>query len=181
MRFSKIFDDEINDTVAKLLILTCIMGASVFFIMIPLYDVLCDALGINGKTADTAYITTTTEVDINRNVEIQFVTQNNAEMPWSFEPSTTIVSVNPGALNDTFFIAANETNKYMVGQAIPSVSPSRAAQYFHKTECFCFVSQPLNAGERVDMPLRYIVDQDLPQDIKTITLSYTLFDVTGDL
>ena len=67
----------------------------------------------------------------------------------------------------------------MVAHAVPSISPSRAAEYFHKSECFCFNQQPLAAGEETDMPLQFIVDQDLPADIKTITLSYTIFDVTA--
>ena len=68
-----------------------------------------------------------------------------------------------------------------MGQAVPSVMPSRAADYFHKTECFCFTQQPLGAGEEVEMGLRFVVDQDLPKDIHTITLSYTLFDVTEQM
>jgi cytochrome c oxidase assembly protein subunit 11 len=87
--------------------------------------------------------------------------------------------VHPGAANDTVFFAANPTAQSMIAQAIPSVSPSRAAEYFHKTECFCFEQQPLDGNSEADMPLQFIVDQDLPADIKTITLSYTLFDVTA--
>lgn len=177
MRFNK---DPITDTTIKLLALTVIMGASVFFVMIPLYNVLCDALGINGKTSGTAYTAITTEVDTSRFVTVQFITNNNADMPWKFEPEVTIMSVNLGAVNNTVFDAENTTDSHMVGQAIPSVSPSRAAQYFHKTECFCFESQPLDANAAVEMPLAFIVDQELPQDIKTITLSYTLFDITED-
>ena len=77
------------------------------------------------------------------------------------------------------FFAANPTMNAMVAQAIPSVSPSRAAEYFHKTECICFEQQPLDGNGEAEMPLQFIVDQDLPADIKTITLSYTLFDVTS--
>ena len=66
----------------------------------------------------------------------------------------------------------------MVAQAVPSVSPSRAAEYFHKTECFCFNHQPLDGETSTEMPLQFIIDQDLPRDIRTITLSYTIFDVT---
>ena len=76
------------------------------------------------------------------------------------------------------FKALNPTDNSMVAQAIPSVSPSRAAAYFHKTECFCFEEQVLAGQSAADMPLQFIVDQDLPRDIHTITLSYTLFDVT---
>ena len=154
------------------------MGASVFFVMIPLYNVLCDALGINGKTSGVAYTAMTTAVDTGREIQVQFITQNNSDMPWEFDPSTTTVRVSPGALNDTYFIAKNITDRHMIGQAVPSVSPSRAAEYFHKTECFCFESQPLDANSSVEMPLRFIIDKDLPNDIKTVTLSYTLFDIT---
>jgi cytochrome c oxidase assembly protein subunit 11 len=65
-----------------------------------------------------------------------------------------------------------------VGQAIPSIVPARAAAYFNKTECFCFNQQPLKAGEQADLPLQFVIDQALPADIHTITLSYTLFDVS---
>lgn len=176
----KLNKDPITDTTLKLFALTIIMGASVFFVMIPLYNVLCDVLGINGKTSGSVYSAVSTEVDISRFVTVQFITNNNADMPWEFEPEVTMMSVNLGTLNNTIFDAENTTDSYMVGQAIPSVSPSRAAQYFHKTECFCFESQPLDANTAVEMPLAFIVDQELPKDIKTITLSYTLFDITED-
>ena len=88
------------------------------------------------------------------------------------------MKVHPGAVNDTVFHARNPLSEAMVAQAVPSVSPARAAEYFHKTECFCFNQQPLNGDTATEMPLQFIVDQDLPRDIRTITLSYTIFDVT---
>jgi cytochrome c oxidase assembly protein subunit 11 len=99
-------------------------------------------------------------------------------MPWGFSPDERIMRVYPGAANGTIFRATNPTTAPMVAQAIPSISPSRAAPYFHKTECFCFEQQGLAGLAAADMPLQFIVDQDLPRDIHTITLSYTLFDVT---
>ena len=104
---------------------------------------------------------------------------NNDGMPWEFRPTDTVLRVHPGEVSDTVFFARNPMPKDMVAQAIPSVSPARAAAYFHKTECFCFNQQPLQAGDDTEMPLQFIVDKDLPADIKTITLSYTLFDVTA--
>ncbi len=168
MRLSQ---DPTIDTVAKLGAVSVAMFAFVFVVMVPLYNVLCDALGINGKTSSEAYISVSAEVDESRSIKVQFIATNNDGMPWAFSPQVTEMLVHPGAANDTVFFAANPTVNAMVAQAIPSVSPSRAAEYFHKTECFCF-------GE-VEMPLQFIVDQDLPADIKTITLSYTLFDVTS--
>jgi len=81
-------------------------------------------------------------------------------------------------LNVTTFYARNTANTTITAQAVPSVTPSRAAQYLHKTECFCFEQQRLASGESLDMPLRFIIDRDLPEDITTITLSYTLYDIT---
>lgn len=164
-------------TTAKLAVVAVAMFAFVFVVMVPLYNVLCDVLGINGRTGDR-YEATEIVIDTDRQVEVQFVANFNEEMPWGFKPSVTMVKVNPGASNETVFLAHNPMPKDMVAQAIPSISPARAAEYFHKTECFCFNEQPLMAGESAELPLVYIVDRDLPKDIKTITLSYTLFDIT---
>jgi len=176
VRLSK---DPTTDTVAKLGAVAVAMFAFVFVVMVPLYNVLCDALGINGKTSAEAYTSVVAQVDESRSIKIQFVATNNDGMPWAFSPDVTEMVVHPGAANDTVFFAANPTANSMIAQAIPSVSPSRAAEYFHKTECFCFEQQPLDGNSEAEMPLQFIVDQDLPADIKTITLSYTLFDVTA--
>ncbi|MFT4614037.1 MAG: cytochrome c oxidase assembly protein subunit 11 [Bacteroidia bacterium] len=174
----KLSNNPTTDTAAKLAGVAVMMFAFVFVVMVPLYDVLCDALGINGKTSGEAYTSVAAVVDESRTVTIQFIATNNEGMPWDFAPSTTEMKVHPGGVNDTVFLARNPMPNAMVAQAIPSVSPSRAAQYFHKTECFCFNQQPLNGETEVEMPLQFIVDQDLPKDIRTITLSYTIFDVT---
>ena len=169
--------NPIRNTVARLLVVAIAMFAFVFVVMVPLYNVLCDALGINGKTGGR-YETVAAEVDESRLVTIQFLTTNNAGMPWEFKPSVTAMQVNPGAVNSTVFLARNPLPRAMVAQSIPSISPARAARYFHKTECFCFNQQPLQGETSAEFPLQFIVDQDLPRDIRTITLSYTIFDVT---
>lgn len=166
------------NTVTRLVALAVLMFAFVFVVMVPLYNVLCDALGINGKTSGQAYTSVQAGVDESRTVTVQFVATNNESMPWDFEPGSTAMKVHPGAVNDTVFLAHNPLPRAMVAQAIPSISPARAAQYFHKTECFCFEQQPLAGQTEAEMPLQFIVDQDLPRDIRTITLSYTIFDVT---
>jgi len=171
--------NNIAMTVGKLSVVVVVMFAFVFVVMVPLYDALCDALGINGKTSGERYQVVESAVDTSREVRIQFVATNNDSMPWEFRPTDSVLKVNPGASNDTAFYARNPLAKDMIAQAIPSISPSRAAEYFHKTECFCFNQQPLAAGEQTDMALQFIVDQDLPADIHTITLSYTIFDVTA--
>ncbi|MCB1678142.1 MAG: cytochrome c oxidase assembly protein [Halioglobus sp.] len=171
-------DNATVDIVAKLVAVTVAMFAFVFVVMVPLYDVLCDALGINGKTSGQAYTAVAATVDETRSVTVQFLATNNQGMPWEFGPGTTAMKVHPGAVNDTVFHARNPLPQPMVAQAIPSISPARAAEYFHKTECFCFNQQPLDGESAAQMPLQFIVDRDLPRDIHTITLSYTIFDVT---
>ena len=166
------------DTALKLSGVAVVMFAFVFVVMVPLYNVLCDVLGINGKTAGSAYTAVPVMIDESREVTVQFVAIKNNEMPWGFSPDERIMRVYPGAANGAIFRATNPTTAPMVAQAIPSISPSRAAPYFHKTECFCFEQQGLAGLAAADMPLQFIVDQDLPRDIHTITLSYTLFDVT---
>ena len=173
--------DKTKPLVAKLLLGVVGMFAFVFVVMVPLYNVLCDVTGLNGKTGSEAYTPVEAKVDTSRTIEVQFLAMNNDGMVWEFNPNDRMMKVHPGEAKNTSFLAKNPTVSAMVGQAIPSVSPSRAAAYFHKTECFCFEQQELAAGEKVDMPLQFIVDQDLPKDIKTITLSYTLFDVSEEL
>jgi len=174
----KLSNNPAVDTATKLVVVALAMFAFVFVVMVPLYNVLCDALGINGKTSGEAYTAVQTAVDESRTVTIQFVATNNEGMPWEFDPGATVMKVHPGAVNDTVFFARNPMPQAMVAQAIPSISPARAAEYFHKTECFCFNQQPLDGETAAAMPLQFIVDQDLPRDIRTITLSYTIFDVT---
>ena len=156
-----------------------VVGMFVFavWIMPPLYDVFCEVTGLNGKTGDQ-YQAVEVQVDRSRTVTVQFLAVNNEGMPWSFEPELSSVEVHPGEEMEIRYLASNPTTADMVGQAIPSVVPFKAAEYFHKTECFCFNQQPLLGGTSAELPLRFIVDQDIPAQVKTITLSYTLFDVT---
>ena len=174
----RVSDNPAIDTAIKLVAVSVCMFAFVFVVMVPLYNVLCDALGINGKTSGQAYTAVQAGVDEQRTITVQFVATNNEGMPWEFGPSQTMMKVHPGATNDTVFLASNPLPDAMVAQAIPSVSPARAAEYFHKTECFCFNQQALEGRSSTEMSLQFIVDRELPADIRTITLSYTIFDVT---
>ncbi|MBN4075081.1 MAG: cytochrome c oxidase assembly protein [SAR86 cluster bacterium] len=151
------------------------------FALVPLYDVFCDITGLNGKTGGRyAYEAAEVEVNEERLVTVQFRAMNNAGMSWQFEPMVRQVEVHPGELTEVMFYARNPSSSTIVGQAVPSVSPFRSADYLHKTECFCFSQQTLLAGEEIDMPLRFFIDQDIPEEITKLTLSYTLFDVTAN-
>lgn len=150
------------------------------YLLVPLYDVFCEITGLNGKTGriDEAAVVSRYEPDLSRTIKVQFVANNNVDMPWEFAPVVRTMDVHPGQIYATAFTARNPTNHKMIGQAVPSVAPNKASRYFNKTECFCFNQQPLAAGEFKEMPLRFIVDPNLPKDVHTLTLAYTVFDVT---
>ena len=148
------------------------------FALVPLYDVLCDKLGINGKTQNSASAYEAVVIDKNRLVTVEFVAQVQPGMSWEFGPKVNRMQVHPGELTHTSFLAKNLSDKNIIGQAIPSVSPGQGAAYFNKTECFCFNQQPLAASSAAELPLVFFVDADLPASIHTLTLSYTLYDIT---
>jgi len=102
-------------------------------------------------------------------------------MPWTFKSKKVQMRIKTGSQQEAIFVFENTTDKEMVGQVIPSVSPGRGAEFFHKTECFCFESQTLAAGERVELPVRFIVDPALPEEIGSLSLGYTLFDITDQI
>ena len=170
---------ERSNKVITLKLLSVVVAMFIFavYVMPPMYDLFCEVTGLNGKTGGR-YEAVEVSVDKNRWVNVQFLASNNENMPWAFKPEISSIKVHPGEEIEVKFLAFNPTLQAMVAQAVPSVVPFKAAEYFHKTECFCFNQQHLEAGEKAELPLRFIVDQDVPKQVHTITLSYTLFDVT---
>jgi len=152
------------------------------FALVPLYDLICDITGLNGKTGRVEIEQAlAAKQDKNRLITIEFDANVSADLPWEFGPKVRRMQVHPGQIGEAVYVARNMSGENITGQAIPSVVPARAAKYFNKTECFCFTQQTFAAGEGRDMPLRFIVDPDLPKDVKTITLSYRFFKTKGEV
>ena len=149
------------------------------FALVPLYDVFCDITGINGKTNETAIVYEAIDIDKDRLITVEFITKTTTGMPWAFEARTERIQVHPGELNTVEFYVRNPAFRDIVGQAIPSVSPGTAAIYLNKTECFCFNNQPLPSGEEAVMPMQFYVDPQIPEELTTFTVQYTLYDVTA--
>lgn len=152
-------------------------GAILFaFALVPLYDVFCNLTGLNGKTEGLpAAVQKSMKVDESRWVTVEFTSSVMPGLAWNFYPKQNSVKVRPGQITLAMFEAKNVTNETVVGQAVPSLSPGQATPYFKKIECFCFQQQKLKAGETKEMPLRFYVSPDLPQDIRTVTLSYAFY------
>ena len=152
------------------------------FLLVPIYDVFCEITGLNGKILGPSVLSPESiKEEEKRELLIQFVTHNNEFMPWTFKSEKSQLKITTGVQQRVLFVFENKTSKDMVGQVIPSVSPGRGAEYFHKTECFCFEQQKLLAGERVELPVVFIVDPSIPIEIGSLSLGYTLFDITDQL
>jgi cytochrome c oxidase assembly protein subunit 11 len=150
------------------------------FLMVPIYNVACEKVfGI--KLADQAAApgdaaaAPRAPAGKERLVRVQFDGTVNSKLPWEFRPLQLELQVVPGRQYEAQYVARNVSDHAVVGKAAPSIAPNRASRWFNKTECFCFTEQALAAGEQRTMPVRFIVDPDLPDDVASLTLSYTFY------
>lgn len=179
--------NPIRFLVMKLCLVAVVMLGFALFLMPPLYDVFCDITGLNGKTNSTAYslsnshraLLSNNPTEAAREITVQFITNHNHSMPWEFEPMQSSIKASIGRSYHVRFWVKNTTHRTMKAQAIPSVSPSSAAEFLKKIECFCFQQQTLQAGESAELPLTFTMKGELPKDVSKVTLSYTLFDITN--
>ncbi|MFC3285399.1 cytochrome c oxidase assembly protein [Litchfieldella rifensis] len=149
------------------------------FALVPLYDVFCQVTGLNGKVSDRARSLVNEEVDTSRYINVQFITRSGGGLPWRLDVEHSQIRIHPGQSAEVNFTFTNQSDEALSGRAVPSVSPSQASLHLRKVVCFCFEQQHLQAGERVEMPLVFQLTRDLPDEIKTVTLVYTLYPVSG--
>jgi cytochrome c oxidase assembly protein subunit 11 len=168
--------------VVFVLLLVLVLMFAFGYALVPIYRAVCTALGLNvialsEEQASAGAAARNTQVDASRTITIEF--DANARGPWDFKPEQASVDVHPGQLTTVMYSFHNRQNRAMALQAIPSFAPSVAMAHFTKVECFCFKQQLLQAGESKRWPVVFVVDSKLPKDVKTITLSYTFFEVGG--
>lgn len=152
--------------------------------LVPLYQRICEATGINilalserQVPGNAAAQPANTQVDTSRTITVEF--DANAHGPWAFKPAQRAVQVHPGELATVVYEFQNVQDRRMAAQAVPSYAPRQAAAYFNKLECFCFNQYQLEPGEKRQWPVTFVVDPRISHDVKTITLSYTFFEVGG--
>jgi cytochrome c oxidase assembly protein subunit 11 len=166
----------------KLLRALLIMTAGSFafgWALVPLYDVLCRAAGIGNAEAKAGRSAVREAIDPDREVTVEFLAEHASVGSFDFRPKAASMKIHPGKLYDAQFYARNLTGQTAVAQAVPSISPTGTAKYFHKTECFCFTPQVFAGGEGRDLPVRFIVDPGLPSGVDKLTLAYTIYDATA--
>jgi len=146
------------------------------FALVPFYNQICAALGIN--SIEQAAAPGNTQIDFSRQIVIE-LDSNAHNLPWRFKPLVSRVTVHPGELTTVEYEIVNVREASVTGQAVPSYGPQLAGEYFNKLECFCFTQQTLAAGETRRMPVTFVVDPRLPKSVGSIALSYTFFEVAG--
>ena len=154
------------------------------YALVPIYKAICEMTGINVLALGekqipgaTTVVPANTQVDLSRTITVEF--DANSRGPWHFKPAKTSLQVHPGELTTVVYEFQNVQNRSMSAQAIPSYAPAQAGMYFNKLECFCFTQYTLEPGEKKQWPVAFVIDPKLSKDVKTITLSYTFFEVGG--
>jgi cytochrome c oxidase assembly protein subunit 11 len=158
-----------------------IMAAGSFafgWALIPLYNVFCKVAGIGNVEAREGPVTAREAPDPNREITVDFFAQPATVGSFEFKPTVASERVHPGKLYDAGFEATNLTSESSVAQAVPTITPTVAAHYFHKTQCFCFSPQPFSGRQTRQLPVRFIIDPALPANVNHITLTYTIYDAT---
>jgi cytochrome c oxidase assembly protein subunit 11 len=161
----------------RLLVIVVVMFAF-GYALVPMYRKICELTGLNVLTTRDLYgagSLKNTQVDTARTVTVEF--DSNARGPFAFRPVKHSMEVHPGEMTTIVYEVANGQTRDIAAQAIPSYAPKQATQYFKKIECFCFKQQTLKARESREMPVVFVIDPELPKDVKTITLSYTFFEI----
>lgn len=163
-------------TLRKLLVVAVAMFGF-GFALVPFYRQICEITGINNvlKADEVA----NSQVDATRFLTVEFDANLRSDLPWTFKPLEKSVRFHPGELMQVMFEVRNNSDRAITGQAIPSYGPQIAARYFKKLECFCFTQQTLQPGEVRRMPVVFVIENGLPRDVNTVTLSYSFFEVEG--
>ena len=152
------------------------------FASVPLYQVFCRVTGYNG-TVQTGGPAAPGPGELALN--IRFNATTHPALPWRFAPEQGTMRLRVGEEGMAFYRARNLADSPVTGVATYNVTPEVVGKYFHKTACFCFEKQTLEAGQEVDMPLSFWVDPRMAEDpntsgIRTITVSYSFFRTLDD-
>ncbi len=154
------------------------------YALVPIYNAICQMTGVNilalaemAVPGEKAQVSANTQVDTSRTITVEF--DANSRGPWQFKPAQSSLQVHPGEMMTVMYEFQNTQNRRMAAQAIPSYAPQQAAAHFNKLECFCFNQYTLDAGEKKSWPVVFVIDPKLSKDVRTITLSYTFFEVGG--
>ena len=170
---------KLNAQMLGKLLIIAVMMFGFGYALVPIYKKICEITGVNLLTPKDSMVGDigNTQVDKTRTITIEF--DANAQGPWRFRPTVASMQVHPGEMAQVVYEVVNMQAHSIDAQAIPSYAPQQASVHFKKMECFCFKQQTLGPNQAKQMPVVFYIDPALPKDVKTITLSYTFFEVGG--
>lgn len=146
--------------------------------LIPLYDILCEITGINGKTKQDSAVLNYT-IDTQREITVEFITSLGAGTNLAFKADKYELKVHPSEVISMGFTASNKIDQRMTAKAVPSVTPGPSVSYVKNTECFCFDTQVFEAGETKHLKVQIVINPALPERYKRLTFGLTFFDTTN--
>lgn len=157
-----------------------LVGAGMFafavFLLPPLYDVICDVLGINNGSSLSTAQTESVQVDQSRQVTVEFVANTYQGTPLDFRaPSPSRFKVHPGELTEVTYTARNLSDQAVWVQAVHSIVPGLASKHVEVLQCFCFDKQRFEAGESRDLTFAFYISPELSPRHPTVSVSYTFF------
>jgi len=172
-------DRKLNRQMFGKLLVIAVLMFGFGYALIPVYKKICEVTGVNFLTPKdvTVEAPTNSQIDKSRTVTIEF--DGNSQGPWRFRPTVASMTVHPGEMAQVMYEVVNTQARNVDAQAIPSYAPQQSAAFFKKVECFCFTQQTLGPNEAKQMPVVFFIDPALPKEVKTITLSYTFFEIEG--
>jgi cytochrome c oxidase assembly protein subunit 11 len=170
---------RLNRQMLGKLLVIAVMMFGFGYALVPIYKKICEITGINLLTPMDVSVEEikNTQVDKTRTITIEF--DANAQGPWRFRPTVASMQVHPGEMAQVVYEVVNTQARAIDAQAIPSYAPQQVSAHFRKMECFCFKQQTLGPNEAKQMPVVFFIDPALPKDVKTITVSYTFFEIGG--
>ena len=155
-------------------LLAVVVGSLIFVSVQPrLYKAFCEWTGL--YDIDRAERVTESLMP-SRPVVLEF-DANSHDNGLRFRPETTSLAAKTGEIVHVVYRVENTRNTTVIGQAVPSYGPQHAGGYVKKLDCFCFKQQTFAPHEVRDMPVVFVLDKKLPDDVNTVTLSYTFFEV----
>ena len=167
-----------KNTKTLLIVFGVVFGmVALSFASVPLYNLFCRVTGFGGTTGVSDSLP---DQILDREITVQFTTNVNRKLPWTFTADQSDVKVKIGQDALVSFTAKNTGNEPVAGTAIYNVTPLKVGKYFNKTQCFCFDYQVLQPGQEMNMPVVFyidpsIVDEPNLDEVKRITLSYSFF------
>jgi cytochrome c oxidase assembly protein subunit 11 len=170
---------RLNRSLLGKLVVVSVMMFGFGYALVPVYRQMCELLGINVLTQPDGTVVRDANTQVDKSRTITVILDGNSQGPWRFRPTTRSIDVHPGELASVMYEVVNTQNRTVQAQAIPSYAPQSAMPHFKKVECFCFKQQTLKPHEARQMPVVFFIDRALPREVKSITLSYTFFEVGG--